>query len=184
MLRYASLAMGIGLTAVMLCAAEPVKSGLQPGEKITAIFEPLNVTGEFAGQPHCLVCENGTSPVAMVFAREPSDALFKLAAALDAATVKNRAHAMGSFVVFLSDAEGLDQRLAAAAGQRGLKQIVLSIDPPAGPEGFQVAREADVTIVLYRDFEVRANHAFRKGELNDQAIAKIVADVAKILPAK
>ncbi len=91
---------------------------------------------------------------------------------------------MGSFVVFLSESEGLDQRLAAAAKKHQLKRIVLCIDPPAGPEGFNVARDADVTVVFYRDHEVRANHAFRKGELNDKAIEKIVADVAKIVPAK
>lgn len=171
-------------TASLLTAAEPVKSGLQSGEKITAIFEPLNVTGEFAGQPHCLVCENGTSPVAMVFAREVSEPLLKLAARLDAATVKYKDKSMGSFVVVLSEAEGLNQRLAGAAKKHQLKQIVLSTHAPTGPEGFNVAEEADVTVVLYRDFDVKANHAFRKGELNDKAIEKIVADVAKILPAK
>src|SRR5688572_14156146 len=96
--RIACILFVLGLAAAAF-AAEPVKSGLQPGEKITAIFEPLNVTGEFAGQPHCLVCENGTNPVAMVFAREVSEPLLKLAARLDAATLKNKDKSMGSFVV-------------------------------------------------------------------------------------
>ena len=172
------------LAVAVAAAAEPVKSGLQPGEKITAIFEPLNVTGEFAGQPHCLVCENGTNPVAMIFAREVSEPLLKLAARLDAATVKNKDKSMGSFVVVLSEADGLDQRLSGAAKKHQLKQIVLSTHAPAGPEGFNVAEDADVTVVLYRDYDVKANHAFRKGELNDKAIEKIAADVSKILPAK
>ena len=46
-------------------AAEPLKSSIQPGEKIATIFEPLNITGEHAGELHCLVCENGRAPVAM-----------------------------------------------------------------------------------------------------------------------
>jgi hypothetical protein len=179
------LATGLAFTfAGLATAVEPVKSGLQPGEKITSIFEPVNVTGEFAGQPHCLVCENGASPVAMIFAREASEPLMKLAARLDAATVKNIDKSMGSFVVFLSEAEGLDQRLAAAAKKHQLKRIVLAIDKPAGPDGFEVAADADVTVVLYHDYNVKANHAFRKGELNDKAIEKIAADVAKIIPAK
>jgi hypothetical protein len=32
-----------------------VQSGIQPGEPITTIFEPLNVTGPFAGELYCLV---------------------------------------------------------------------------------------------------------------------------------
>jgi hypothetical protein len=35
-------------------------------------------------------------------------------------------------------------------------------------------------VLLYNDFTVRANHAYAKGQLNDGAIARIVADVSKI----
>jgi hypothetical protein len=178
------LSLAFAFSAGLLVAAEPLKSGLQPGEKVTAIFEPVNVNGEFAGQPHCLVCENGTNPVAMVFAREPSEALFKLAAQLDSATVKHQEHSLGSFVVLLSEADGLDERLSAAAKKHKLARTVLAIDPPAGPEGFNVAADVDVTVVLYREFKVLANHAFRKGELSEQAIERIVADLPKIVPAK
>lgn len=165
-------------------AAEPLQSGLQPGEKITAIFEPLNVTGEFAGQPHCLVCENGASPVAMVFARDATEPALKLAAQLDKAVARHKDHSLGSFVVFLCEEEGLDKRLADAARRNELKHVVLAIDPPAGPDGFKVAKEAAVTVVLYRDFDVKANHAFRPGELTEQRIEQIVADIRKIVPAK
>jgi len=171
-------------SAAALLGAEPLKSGLQPGEKITAIFEPLNVTGEFAGQPHCLVCENSVNPVAMVFARDATGPLLKLVAQLDKATARHKDQSMGSFVVFLSEEEGLDKRLTEAAKKHGLKHIVLAIDPPAGPEGFNVAAAAAVTVVLYCDFGVKANHAFRTGELTDQAIEQVVADVGKIVPAK
>src|SRR5262245_2265081 len=138
-------------------AAEPVKSGLQPGEKITTIFEPVNITGEHAGEPYCLICENGLSPVAMVFARELNEPLLKLFQKLDEATAKNRGQQMGSFVVFLNEQESLRQRAAEAAKSRGLKQIVLSTYEPDGPEGFDVARDAELTVVLYREHEVKAN---------------------------
>ncbi len=164
--------------------AEPLQSGLQAGEKITAIFEPLNVTGEFAGQPHCLVCENSVNPVAMVFARNATEAVLKLVAQLDKATARHKDQSLGSFVVFLSEEEGLDKRLADTAKKQGLKHIVLAIDDPAGPDGFNVAAAAAVTVVLYCDFQVKANHAFRAGELTDQRIEQIVADVRKIVPAK
>ena len=40
----------------------------------------------------------------------------------------------------------------------------------------------EVTVVLYTKRTVKANHTFKKGELNDKAIDAIVADLAKILP--
>jgi len=165
-------------------AAEPVKSGLQAGETINSVFEPLNVTGPAAGEPHCLVCENGANPVVMIFAREPSAKLVRLLAKVDAATEKHRAKQMGSFCVFLSEQEDLAERLKTTAAENKLKQIVLAIDIPAGPDGFNVTAEADVTVVLYNEHRVLANHAFRRGELNDRGIDQIMADVPKIVSDK
>jgi hypothetical protein len=162
-------------------SGEPIRSGLQPGERITAIFDPLNVTGPFAGQPHCLVCENGVNPVAMIFAREVSEPLVRLVAEIDAATGKHRDKQLGSFVVFLNESGDLPAKLKDLAKQRSLANIVLSVDHPRGPDGFNVANDADVTVVLYEDFDVKANHAFRKGELNEQAVGKVLADLPKIL---
>jgi hypothetical protein len=170
------------LLTALAVAAEPVKSGLQPGEKITTIFEPINVTGPHAGEPYCLICENGLSPVVMIFAREASPALFRLLAKIDAATAQHQRDQLGSFAVFLSDKEELRDELAVASKKHGLKHLILSTERPAGPEGFNVSPEADVTVVLYREHEVKANHAFRKGELNDAAADRMLADLPKILP--
>ena len=119
----------------------------------------------------------------MVFAREASPALTKLIKKLDEATIKNKDAAMGSFVVFLNDADGLDKQLAEMAEKEKLEKTVLSIDNPAGPKAYKVAADADITVVLYVDHKVKANFAFKKGELKEGDIEKVVADVAKILPA-
>ena len=170
--------------ATSLTAAEPLKSSIQPGEKITTIFEPLNINGEYAGEPHCLVCENGASPVAMLFARDLDEPLLKLLVRIDAATTKHQKQGMGSFVVFLSDAPELPKKLEAAAKKHKFKHLVLSTFEPAGPEGFEVAKDAAVTVVLYSEHVVRANHAFRKGELTDQEIERVLGNVPKILDTK
>ena len=183
-LRFLGLMLVLCSYCVAGFAAEPIKSGLQPGEKITNIFEPLNVTGPFAGEPHCLVCENGFNPVAMIFAREVNEPLVKLLAKIDKATEKNRDVEMGSFVVFLSEKEGLKEELEKIAKKQGLKHVILSTFDPAGPEDFNVAKDSDVTVVFYREHQVKANHAFRKGELNEQAVEKIVGDLPKIVGEK
>ncbi|MFN4257912.1 MAG: hypothetical protein ACK4RK_01340 [Gemmataceae bacterium] len=165
-------------------AAEGLRSGPQPGDKLPSAFHPLNVTGEFAGKKHCLVCENGLNPVVMIFAREVSEPLVQLIAKVDEVTAQNRQNEMGSFVVFLSFDEDLEEQLPKLAKEKKLKHLILSIDHPAGPQDYQVAQAADVTVVLYTDHEVKANHAFKKGELTDKAIERILADVPKILPKK
>jgi hypothetical protein len=176
------------LAAVVLLAgvavAAELKSGPQVGERLPGPFHPLNINGENAGEKFCLYCKNGPNPVAMVFARENSPALTKLIKKIDAATVSNKGADMGSYVVYLSDAPKLEAELKELAKKESLKQCVLSIDNPAGPEGYKVARDADVTVVLYTEGVVKANHSFKKGELKDADIEKVVADVSKILPKK
>jgi hypothetical protein len=162
-------------------AEETLVSGPQVGQKVPGPFHPLNVTGSKAGEKNCLYCANGTNPVAMIFAREVTPELTKLLKKLDAATCSNEGCSMGSFVVFLSDKGDLEAQLKNLAKESDIKKLVLSIDEnPAGPKGYHVARDADVTVVLYRDHTVKANYAFKKGALKDQDIAKIVADVSKI----
>ena len=170
-----------GPSLAISAAAEPLRSGLQPGENITTIFEPVNINGEHAGEPYCLICENGLSPVAMVFAREVNQPLLKLLGKLDAAAVKHKGQELGSFVVFLDESDKLRDQLAATAKQQGFQRLVLSTFAPSGPEGFKVAQDAAVTVVLYREHAVKANHAFRQGELTDSASDKIISDLPKIL---
>ena len=161
--------------------ADHVKSGPQAGEKVPGPFHPVNVTGEHKGEKFCLFCVNGENPVAMVFAREASPELVKLIKKIDAATVKNKDKSMGSFVVFLNDKEGLDKELAQVADKEKIEKTVLAVDNTGGPKAYNVAKEADVTVVLYVDRKVKANHAFKKGELKDADIEKIISEVPTIL---
>jgi hypothetical protein len=171
-----AMALGAGV------AGEALKSGPQVGQTLPGPFEPLNVTGANAGDKHCLFCEFGSAPVAMIFAREVSPALTALIKRIDAETVKNGKAEMGSCVVFLSSDKKLDEQLKALAAKEKIQKTILSIDEPAGPKRYNIATDADVTVVLYLEHTVMANHAFRKGQLNDKGIDQIVSNVAKILP--
>jgi len=117
----------------------------------------------------------------MIFAREVSDSLTSLVKKIDEATAANARNRMGSFVVFCSDEDGLEKKLQDLAKKENIKKCVLTIDNPAGPRGYEVAKDADVTVVLYNQRNVKANYAFKKGELKDSDIEKIVKDVSKIV---
>jgi hypothetical protein len=120
----------------------------------------------------------------MIFAREISDNLTSLVKKIEAETSKNSSCKMGSFVVFLSDDEGLEKQLKELAEKAKLEHLVLTIDNAAGPRGYKIAKDADVTVVLYNKQSVKVNHAFKKGELKKKDIDKIVAELKTILPEK
>lgn len=117
----------------------------------------------------------------MVFAREINAPLTSLVKKIDAATAQHSKEKMGSFVVLLSDSEGMDKKLKELAEKEKISKTTLTLDTPAGPSGYNVAKAAEVTVILYVEKTVKVNYAFKKGELNDAAISKIIADLPKIL---
>lgn len=120
----------------------------------------------------------------MIFAREVTDGLASLVKKIDEATEKNRDARMGSFVVFCSDDENLKKQLEELADKKNIKKTVLTIDNPAGPEGYDIAKDADVTVLLYSRQQVKVNHAYKKGDLTEREINRIVSELSKILPEK
>jgi len=182
--RFAALGLAVALFAAVASAEAPtpVKSGPQAGEELAGPFHPLNINGAAKGKKHCLYCSNGAAPVAMIFARDTNPQLTKLIKRLDASCAKNSSCKMASFVVFCSNAEGLEGKLSKLAKTESLKQVVLSIDNPAGPDGYKVAKDADVTVVLYVDRTAKANFAFRRGAMTDADVDRIVAALPRILP--
>jgi hypothetical protein len=114
----------------------------------------------------------------MIFARDVTGPLTSLVKKIDKANAENTT--VGSFVVFLSDDEGLGDKIKDVAKKEGIKKTVLTIDNPAGPQGYNVAKEAEVTVVFYNRHDVKANFAFKKGELNEQAVEKVVGALSKI----
>ena len=180
--RTAAFATVLGLAVVLgVHAQNNLKSGPQVGQKVPGPFHPLNINGDSAGKKNCLYCANAGNPVAVVFARELTPEVAKLIRKLDEATVKNSGASMGSYAVFMSDSEKLPTDLKNLADKANLQKLVLAVDNPAGPKAYDIAQNADVTVLLYNEFVVRANHAFRKGELHDSDITQVVNDVAKIV---
>jgi hypothetical protein len=104
---------------------------------------------------------------------------------IDQATGQNKDCRMGSFVVVLSDDEGLEKKLKDLAEKEKLKNVVLTLESnKSGPPSWKIAKDADVTVVLYTGRKVKANYAFKKGEMKSDDVEKIVGDVKKIVPEK
>lgn len=117
-----------------------------------------------------------------IFAREVNPGLTSLVKKIDEKSVEFKSKGIKSFVTFLSDDEKLEDALKKFADKEGIKKTVLSIDNIAGPKGYDIAKDADVTVILYTNRKVEANHAFRKGELNEKSVERVIADLSKIQP--
>jgi hypothetical protein len=176
--------LGVLLTGTLLAGAAAggtVQSGPPVDAKVPGPFRPLNVTGPDAGKNVCLYCKNGPRPMVMIFAREVSPAVVALMQKIDAATAAHSDCRMSSCAIFCNEAAGLPGQLQDVAQKAGLKHIVLATYAAGGPPAYHIAAEADVTVLLYTHFTVKANHAFKKGTLTGPDIDKVVGDVAKIL---
>jgi hypothetical protein len=121
----------------------------------------------------------------MVFAKEITPGLTGLVKKLDASTVKNRAAHLCAFVVLCNEDKGLEEQLKKLAATERIEHTALTIETAAaGPKAMKLAPDAAVTVVLYVDKTAKVNYAFKKGELTDAQIDRVVADLAKILPKK
>jgi hypothetical protein len=121
--------------------------------------------------------------VVTIIARAITDDLTSLVKAIDSKVGANKSKQMAAFVVFLSeDTDKLEPQLKALAKEKGIKNTPLTVmEGATGPPAYKIAKNAEVTVMLWVGGRVQANHAFTKGKLDKAAIDKIVEDTAKIL---
>jgi hypothetical protein len=178
------IALGLFLALGAAGAAEPVSSGPQAGARVPGVFKPMNVTGPDAGKEECLYCKHGARPMVMVFARELTPGVVALIKRLDAATAARAEAGLGSCVIVLTDAAQTGPALAKWAGGEKIAHTILATYAKEGPAKYAIASDAAVTVLLYTKQTVKANHAFRAGELTEAKAATVLADLAKILPSE
>jgi hypothetical protein len=124
----------------------------------------------------------GNPPVAAVFAREITPGLTSLVKKLEKATADHSDCKMGAWVVVLTDDDKMEDKLKELAEKEKIKKVVLAVDGPGGPPKLKVAKDADVTVMLYEKKTVKKNFAFEKGKLTDKDVDAVLAAVQEILP--
>jgi hypothetical protein len=164
------------LTSVAIAA--DLKSGPQVGATLPGPFEPLNLNGPDAGDECCLFCKYGNAPVVMVFASKPSEKLNKLVAEVEKAATAAKGE-IGACLVVTDPSAATQTALKKFADDAKLKTTIVSVIDPAKLKDYELAKNAEVTVLLYSKRVVRTNHAFNPGELTDKAIEAIVADATK-----
>jgi len=172
----------VALAFNAMAFAGDVESGLKVGEAPGA-FNVKDCTGPNAGKSLCYRCNYGGRPVVSVFTRSLDSNLAKLIQQIDRQVGENKDKQMASFVVLLTDSpDKAEAELKAFADQNKIKNVPLTIfDGVAGPEGYNIAKDAEVTVNMWVKSNTKANHAFAKGQLNPEAVSTVVADTAKIL---
>jgi hypothetical protein len=166
----------------MVLAADPCVSGVPVGKR-PGPYSALVATGPHRGTSHCYICDNGDRPAVVVFARTPDAALGKLVKQIDQAVIEHRKAELNGWVTFLSDDQpALDPKIVAWAREHGIGEVPLAVFEDAdGPPTYKIARDADVTVMLFVNQRVTANFAFRTGELNQDRVAEILREITKLL---
>jgi hypothetical protein len=185
------LSLGFAIAVVVYAGglmAEELKSGLQEGESIGAFTVEKCAGNAEDGVPEgeklCYRCMLKDRPVVAVFARKADSKLAGLVKQLDTVVAKNADQKMASFVNLLGgDVDELKSSAKSLVEKSQAKHVavVVPTDHENGPENLKLNPDADVTVLIYREGIVKANHALTAGSLDKKAIAAIVADTSKIL---
>jgi hypothetical protein len=183
--RVGILAMSLLGIASLTGAKDPVRSG----PKVGAVPGPYTFcvsTGPNRGQDTCFICDTAERPAVVVFARNTSDGLGKLAGKLDRALAEHKAAGLRSWITFIGkDHENFDQHLLDWSKQHALKSLPIgTLKEEDGPPTYQVARAADITVVLFVRKKVQATFGFRGSELTDAAVQRVLDAVPPLLAKK
>jgi hypothetical protein len=182
MKKFGLLSVAFAAIVCLVVRAADVESGLKTGDFCNA-FNVKDITGPNAGKSLCYRCQYGKRPVVTVFTREVNDNVAKLISEVDKIVEANKSKDMKAFVVVLAeDADKIAPKLEAIAKEKGIKNVPLTIfDGDAGPEQYKIGKDASVTVMTWKDLNLKTNVSLAKGELNDAKIKSLSVDAAKIV---
>lgn len=118
-----------------------------------------------------------------IFARDLTDDLASLVKQVDETVAKNKDQDMRAFLVVMSeDADAVEPKLKELAEKQGIKSVPLTIfEGSSGPPRYKIAKDADVTVLMWKGLSVKSNHAYGKGELDEKSVKTVMEDTKSIL---
>jgi hypothetical protein len=119
-----------------------------------------------------------------VFAREVTPGLTGLVKKLEAATAAHSDKKFKAVVVLLTTDDKAEAKLKELAEKEKLKNVILAVEGAEGPGKYNIAKDAEVTVLLYEKKKVKKNYVFEKGKLTDKEVDAVVGAVKEILPEK
>ena len=174
-------------------------------------FHPFNINGKNKGQFHCVVTKHGLNPMVLIFVRgsDPEKPLVDLLKKVDEAVNKHDKRFLGGCAVFLNSdilndeqrkstdtqledllkdddrREELSKKLFDALDTKeGIHRVILCLYSESGPKGYDIGKDAEVTVLLYRRYKILDQYSFAKGKMTDKDVDTIMqAIVGKLLPA-
>ncbi|MFO0917337.1 MAG: hypothetical protein U0872_03360 [Planctomycetaceae bacterium] len=171
----------LGLLALVGIAVAADDS-ISLGDRVPA-FNVRDITGPSKGKTLCYRCQYGDRPVVTVFTREINDSVVSLVKNVDAQVAANKDKKMASFVVLLTDnADEAEAKLSEIAKKENIKNIPLTIiEGDAGPKGYGIQKDAETTVMMWVDGELKVNETFAKGKLDKKSADALAGQTAKIL---
>lgn len=172
----------IAALAVVAMSSMVMAEGLEVGESVSA-FYVKDVTGPKAGEKLCYRCNYGNRPVVSIFTRQMNDNVASLVKKVDAKVDENEAKKMAAFVVLLTDQpEAKEAELKAVASKQGIKKTPLTtFDGPAGPPTYKIAKDAEVTVMMWVGGTLTVNEQLKASDLSEAKINSIVNQTKSIL---
>ncbi|HEU4754436.1 MAG TPA: hypothetical protein VFU47_15110 [Armatimonadota bacterium] len=179
------------MAAGLAVAAGPVlgavlKSGPQVGQRPLP-FTSNFVTGQQRGKQYCYVCELKDEPAVLVFARKTDEPTARLLRGVRDAVRDNAGQKLFGWFVFLgqpgtANETALERAAYQFARQNGATSLPISaLGDPAGPPGYEIDPDAELTLVFFRSKKVLANRSYRAKEWNARAADALVRELPKLL---
>jgi hypothetical protein len=103
---------------------------------------------------------------------------------LDQTVADSKDPKRAAWVVLLTDDDKAEAKLKALAEKEGIKNVILAIESPTGPQNYKIAKDADMTVLLYEKKVVKKNYVFEKGKFSDKDGEAILAALKEIVPTK
>lgn len=155
---------------------------LEVGTAVDA-FYVQDVTGPSAGEKLCYRCQYGNRPVISVFTRTVDDKVALLIKQIDGVVGKNDAKKAAAFVVVLTDEPEAQQgKLKEVAEKQKIEHTPLTVfDGQVGPPAYKIAKDAEVTVMMWVGGELKVNQALKASDLSADKISSLVKESGKIL---